>query len=160
MYGQKKKPTKVPAPPPIVMAPEAKKPQSPLIQDHSKQCFVYISEIPKDSLVAVTENLLEYFPSGNNARMVITTYQYDPKIKQQTDLAGDRYALTQKMQFIEGKYTLQNGILTMIPDKKDTFETRRFQLVKKPTTQTLLNLRDEDNHLYKKGKCIEPMISL
>ncbi|WP_262152304.1 hypothetical protein [Chryseobacterium foetidum] len=160
-HGQKKKPAKVIPPPPIVRTEkEPPPPPSLAIEDSSKKCFVHVSEVPKDSMVAVTENLLEYFPSGSNARMVITTYQYDPKLKKQLNGSDEMLAQSQQLQFIEGKYTIEKGILTMIPYKKDKFDTRRFKLVNKPKTQTVINLKDEQNHLYKKGNCIEPMISL
>ncbi|MNK85772.1 hypothetical protein D3C87_1056620 [compost metagenome] len=159
-YGQKKKPAKILPPPPIVMPKKAEPPQSLAIQDDAKKCFVYVSEITKDSMVNVTENLLEYFPSGSNARMIITTYQYNPEVKKQLSGSGEMLAQTQQLQFIEGKYTIEKGTLTMTPDKKDRFDTRRFKLVNKPKTQTVINLKDEQNHLYKKGNCMEPMISL
>lgn len=159
-YGQKKKSTKNLPPPPIVMPTKAEPPQSLAKEDNSKKCFVYVNEVPKDSMVAVTENLLEYFPSGSNARMIITTYQYDPEVKKKLSGSGETLAQTQQLQFIEGKYTIEKGTLTMTPNKKDQFEPRRFNLVNKPKTQTLLHLKDEQNHLYKKRKCLEPMISL
>ena len=159
-YGQKKKPAKILPPPPIVMPKKAEPPQSLSIQDDAKKCFVYVNEVTKDSMVNVTETLLEYFPSGSNARMVITTYQYDPELKKKLSGSGETLAQTQQLQFIEGKYTIEKGTLTMTPSKKDQFEPRRFKLVNKPKTQTLLHLKDEQNHLYKKGKCLEPVISL
>ncbi|MBD8080914.1 hypothetical protein [Chryseobacterium caseinilyticum] len=159
-YGQKKKPARAIPPPPIVRKEIAEPPQSLSINDDSKKCFVYVSEVAKDSVVAVTENLLEYFPSGRNARINTTTYQYDSKLKKQSNGSGEMLAQTQQLQFIEGNYTIEKETLTVIPDKKDKFDTRRFKIVYKPDTNTVINLKDEQNHLYKKGKCIEPMISL
>lgn len=159
-YGQKKKTKIIIPPPPIIMPTKAEPPKRPAIEDQSTKCFVYINEVPKDSMVAVTENLLEYKPSSSSARMVITTYEYDPKLRSKANESGEMLARTQQLQFIDGTYDIEKDTLTMMPNNKDRFETRRFKIVNKPKTQTVINLKDEQKHLYKKGKCLETMTNI
>lgn len=158
-YGQKKKNTRYLPPPSFGKAMKAEEPQS-LSSADSKQCFVYKDEVVKDAMTYVTETLLEYDQPGSRARMIFTTYKYDALLKNQANESGEVLTQTQQLQFIDGNYKIDKGTLTMTPDKNNKYEIRHFKLVTKPKVQTVINLKDEQNHFYKKGKCLEPMISI
>lgn len=159
--GQQKKTKKAPqiTPPKILPPPEVKEPKY-LGADNSKKCFIYKSQEQKDSLIYITENLLEYGWAGSNARFVITTYNYDVAKKSQMEKDGQIYAQSQRLRYIDGKYTIQKNNLTFTPDKAENYENRTFKIVYKPKTQKVDYLKDEGSHQYKKGKCDEPVISL
>lgn len=160
-FGQQKKTKK---PPPITRTeilppPETKKIDEQNI-DKTKKCFVYKMEEQKDSVVYVTENLLEYGWAADNARLVITTYNYVPAKKDMNKKEGNIYAQSQRLRYIEGTYTIQKGILGFIPDKAQNYQNRTFKIDYKPKTQKVQSLQDESNHRYTKGGCPEPTISL
>ncbi|MBV6878539.1 hypothetical protein NG800_001490 [Epilithonimonas ginsengisoli] len=159
-FGQQKKTKKAPpiTPPTLLPPPEVKK-----LEDYSKdekKCFIYKSEEQKDSIVYVTENLLEYGWAGSNARFVITTYNYDAAQKSQTEKDGQIYAQSQRLRYIDGKYTIQKNILNFTPDKAENYQNRTFKIIYKPKSQKVESLKDESSHQYKKGGCTEPTISL
>lgn len=161
-FGQKKKSGKTDFPFPKIenttRVPEAKK-----IEDldlvPSKSCFVYNTEEKKDSLLFVNENLLEYGWAGDNARMVITSYSYDPIKKESAAKSGYVLLEERKMQFVNGSYKIQNDMLVFTPEKKEKFKTRRFRLLYKSRTKKIDCLIDEENNKFFPGDCLEPMVS-
>lgn len=160
-FGQQKKTKKAP---PLIKKnlpePPKAKDYDTLISEDSKKCFVYKAEEKKDSLVYVTENLLEYGWAGSNARLIITTYNYDPEKKKQTEKDGETLTQSQNLHFIDGRYKIEKNIFNFTPDKSENYESRTFKLIYKPKTQNVESLTDENNHPYKKGECLQPMISL
>jgi len=95
--GPKKKPTKVPSPfvsPKIVVI---KKKALEVKESPITKCFSYKTEVQKDSLLYVTQSLLEYGWAGDNARMVIITYNYDPVKKAEAKKKGDIYSVPESM---------------------------------------------------------------
>ena len=160
VFGQKKKSAKAPPikEPTYYPVPEVK--EYNYEEHNSEKCFIYKTEETKNSVVYVTENLLQYGGATDNARMVITTYNYDSSKKQQTEKDGRIYSQSESLKYINGKSNLEKGNLNFTPDKKDKFQTRHFKVVYKPKTQKVDFLKDENNHPYKEGKCPEPTISL
>jgi len=161
--GQKKKSTKM-APPPVV-APKINPPATKKAPDftywnNAAKCYIYRTEEKKDSLVYVTENLLEYGWVASNARMIITTYSFDPIKKQQVEKDGYIYGQSKTMQYIDGEFALEKGNLTFTPNKKDKFDVRHFKLVYKPKTQKVNYIKDENDRPYKIGDCPVPTVSL
>ncbi|WDF45734.1 hypothetical protein PQ459_12595 [Chryseobacterium sp. KACC 21268] len=160
-FGQQKKTKKAP---PIVKQnlpePPKAKDYETIISEDSKKCFVYKVEEKKDSLVYVTENLLEYGWAGSNARLIITTYNYDASKKNPKYKSGDIYAPSQRLRYIDGHYKIEKNTLNFTPDKAENYQNRTFKLVYKPKTQNVESLKDENNHPFKKGDCSQPTISL
>ena len=157
-FGQQKKTKKAP----LIKAPKILPPPEPkeLSEGDSKKCFVYKSEEQKDSIVYVTENLLEYGWAGSNARLIITTYNYDLAKKKQLEKDGEILTQSQSLHFIDGKYRIEKNIFNFTPDKSENYEDRIFKLIYKPKTQNVESLKDEKDHPYTKGECLQPMISL
>lgn len=154
--GQQKKSKKVP--PPIVLKPIEKEsvPEYPGTND-SKKCFVYKTEETKGAMIYVKENLLEYGWAGTNARMIVTTYQYDPAIKQKNE---NSYIYSKSLKFIEGDFKIENGKLNFTPDKTDLYQKQTFKLINKSKSKIIDHIEDEDQHQYKKGECLQPTVSI
>jgi hypothetical protein len=72
VFGQKKKSNQsLQLPPKVLVIKEL-----PIAE---KKCYVYKSEVPKDSLIFESTYLLEYgWNDGENARIIIKTMEYDP----------------------------------------------------------------------------------
>lgn len=149
-FAQVRKPTPIPPPPKPAKVSEQK----------SEKCFLYTTEERKDALVYVTENLLEYGWAGSNARMIITTFNYDPLKKEKVEKEGYVYAQSKSMQFINGSYKIEKDILSFSPEKPDKFKQRRFKIYYKAKTKNEAYLEDEAKHPFKPGKCLEPMVSM
>lgn len=64
--------------------PPPSAPNSTVISE-TENCFLFRQKEAKDSLVYVTENLLEYGRSENIARIIIVTSSYDPIKKQEAE---------------------------------------------------------------------------
>lgn len=78
-FAQEKKTTKTIPPPPVRKELPPPKIQSLIKEDdEDTKCFVYIVKEEKEGRIFVTENLLEYGWNNDLARIVITTYDYDP----------------------------------------------------------------------------------
>ncbi|WP_343565735.1 hypothetical protein [Sphingobacterium sp.] len=163
VFGQQKRSKKNTIPPPIKKKeypiPEAKGIED-LIIEQKKKCFVYKIEEKKDSLLFVNSNLLEYGWAGDNARMVITSYHYDPIKKKEAEQKGDVLLNEEHVQFINGSYKTEKDILIFIPEKADRFKTRAFRLVYKSNVKEIDYLEDEDNNKYIAGDCSEPVVGL
>lgn len=160
-FGQQKKTKK--APPikaPKLLPPPEVKANSYITEADSKKCYIYKFEEQKDALTYVTENLFEYGWAGSNARLVITTYNYDPVKKKELEKDGEIQTQSQSLHFIDGKYKIEKNILNFTPDKSENYENRTFKLIYKPKTQKVESLKDENDHPYKKGECLQPMISI
>lgn len=149
-FGQIKKKASLPPPPKPAKVSEQK----------SEKCFLYTTEEQKDTLVYVTENLLEYGWAGSNARIIITTFDYDPLKKKTVEKKGYVYAQSKSMEFINGSYKIEKDILIFSPEKPDKFAQRRFKIYYKAKTKNEAYLEDEAKHLFKPGKCLEPMVSM
>jgi len=119
-----------------------------------EQCFVYNTEKQKDSLIYVTENLLEYGWNGSLARMVITTYNYDAKKKKKMN----NIVTAKQLQFIDGEYKIENDKLTFTPYKDEKFKKKTFKLIY--NQKKIDYLEDENGNKYISGNCPEPMIML
>ncbi len=162
-FGQKKKSGKTNHPFPKIENP-TRPPEAKRIEDldlvSSERCFVYNTEEMKDSLLFVNENLLEYGWAGDNARMVITSYSYDPIKKEAAAKSGYVLLEERKMQFVNGSYKIQNDMLVFTPEKKEKFKTRKFRLLYKSRTKEIDYLIDEGNNKFVPGDCLEPMVSM
>ena len=123
-------------------------------REETKQCFVYITEKQKDSLVYVTENLLEYGWNGSNARIVITTYNYEVSKKKKIN----NIVTKKQLQFIDGEYKIDNGKLTFTPNKDEKFEQKTFNLIY--NKMKIDYLEDENGNKYTSGGCSQPIMSL
>lgn len=152
--GQKKKTKKTP--PPIVFNPVVKEkvPDYPTVKN-SKKCFLYITEESKDARTFVKENLFEYGWSGDNARMVVTTYDYDTAAKKQS--GNENYIYAKSKQYIEGLYRIDNNNLIFTPDKADKFGKQTYKIIKNKTKNGE-ELVDENNHRFQKGNCQQAII--
>lgn len=127
----------------------------------TENCFVYTTEQQKDSLVYVSESLLEYGWAGANARMVITRYTYDPVKKEAVEKEGRKFFFpNQELQFINGTYKTEENTLIFTPDKVDQYEERTFKIVYTLKTNNIDYLVDEDNNNYLRGDCLEPVVGM
>lgn len=127
----------------------------------TENCFVYTVAQQKDSLVYVSESLLEYGWAGANARMVITRYAYDPVKKEAVEKEGRTFFFPdQELQFINGTYKTEDNILIFTPDKVDQYEERTFKIVYNPETNKIDSLLDENNNNYLRGDCLEPVVGM
>ena len=158
--AQKKKPQKIVPPPPIREIPPPPKIEKLSFEEDDKKCFVYKNEELKDSLMYVTETLLEYGWHSDLARMIITTYNYDPIKKEQTEKAGYLWGQAKTMQFIEGIFKIEKDVFTFIPTKKDRFETQSFKITYQSKTKKIDFLTDENNNKLQTGECLQPMVSM
>ena len=162
-FGQKNKSSKPRriAPPPVrEAAPPPVEKLSPIPEREEEKCFVNKQEEQKEDLIYVKETLLEYGWASTNARMVITTYNYDPIKKEEAEKNGDRLLYSQSLQFIEGDFKIEKGNLIFTPTKADKFKKKIFKFYYQPKTQKILHLEDENKQLLKTGKCLEPTISI
>lgn len=154
-FAQKKTTTK-----PIVKPAPLESPKVNYPKEAVDKCYIYTAEEKKDNLVQKTETLMEYGGSSIRARIIVTKTNYDPAEKIKADKEGYIYTQPSTIQFIEGKYNLENNTLHFTPDKADKFEKRTFKLVNKPKSKTLDYMKDENNNILKEGSCKEPVISL
>jgi hypothetical protein len=124
------------------------------------KCFVYISKVPKDSLVYETKNTFEYGWAADNARLVIETKEYDPIKEKQAKEKGYSLVWRETAQYINGSFKIQKGILIFTPDKLENYNIRKFQLINKSKTQKLDYLKDENNNRYVSGDCAKTLVSV
>lgn len=157
-FAQKKKPTRK-APPPVKEVPPVPPPiiERPIIEEDSTKCFVFIDKQEKDGRVYATENLLEYGWNNNLARMIITSYDYDPIAQKEAEEKGYVLAQSQQIQFIEGVFTIKNYVYTFTPDKVDKFKTETFKITFEGKTKKVKQLTNDKNQVFEKGACLEPM---
>ena len=157
--AQQKKPKKIVPPPPVKEVLEPPKIEAPK-KDDSKKCFSFKMEEKKDSLVYVTETLLEYGWNSDLARIIITSYDYDPIKKKEAKEAGYDLVQAETMQFIDGVFKIENGTFTFTPDKLDRFKTQLFKITYKPKTKEVEFLIDENNNKLQTGECLQPMVMM
>lgn len=158
--AQKKKPRKIIPPPPVREIPPPPKIEELPFEDDDKKCFVYKAEEQKDSLVYVTETFLEYGWNNDMARMIITTYDFDPVKKKKAEEEGYILAQTETMQFIDGLFKIEKDIFTFTPTKTDRFKAQSFKITYKPKTKQVAFLTDENNKKLQTGECLQPMVSI
>ncbi len=151
-FGQKKKSNKMLVPPKILKIEE-----KPILEG---KCLIYKFEIPKDSLIFESTNLLEYGWSGENARIVIKTVQYDPIKEKKAKEEGYDMIWKRTLQYINGRYKIEKNILTFIPEKLDTHKIQTFKLIYKTKSKDLDYLIDENDKKYIIGNCLEPTIEM
>jgi len=161
VFGQQKKSKKNTIPPPIkkkeYSIPEAIRIED-IVREQTEKCFVYKIEEKKDSLLYVSNSLLEYGWAGDNARMVITSYHYDPVKKKEAEQKGYVLLEEKDMQFINGSYKAEKNLLIFTPDKLERFEKRIFRLVYRQKTKEIDYLEDEKSNKYVPGDCPEPIV--
>lgn len=158
--AQNKKPRKIISPPPVKEVLEPPRLQEFIIEDDGKKCFVYKKEQQKDSLVYVTETLLEYGWNNDLARMIITTYDFDPVKKKEAEEDGYILVQSESMQFINGTFNIDKETLTFIPDKSEKFKTQLFKITYKPKIKKIDFLTDKNNNKLQTGECLQPMVSM
>lgn len=158
--AQKKKPRKIVPPPPVREVPPPPKIEELPFEDDHKKCFVFKAEEQKDSLVYVTETLLEYGWNNDLARMIITTYDFDPVKKKEAEEDGYILVQSETMQFINGTYKIEKDVLTFTPEKPEKFKTRLFKITYKSKTKKINFLTDENNNKLQTGECLQPMVSM
>jgi len=151
-FGQKKKSNKMLVPPKILKIEEEPIPE--------EKCFVYKFEVPKDSLIFESTNLLEYGWSGENARIVIKTVQYDPIKEKKAKEEGYDLIWERTLQYINGKFKIEKNILTFTPEKLNAHKIQTFKLIYKAKSKDLDYLIDENGKKYIVGKCSEPTIEM
>ena len=134
--------------------PEVKKFE---IED-SKKCFVNTAKETKDGRDHFTDTLLEYGWSADNARIIITTYNFDREKEAEAKRSGLVFDASQKFQFINGNFTISKNILTFIPEKLEKFQKHSFKLIYR--SKKLNSLEGENKMILNKGKCLEPMVSM
>lgn len=127
----------------------------------TENCLVYTVAQQKNSLVYVSESLLEYGWAVNNARMVITRYTYDPIKKEAVEKEGRKFFFpNQELQFINGTYKTEENTLIFTPDKVNKHQKRTFKIVYNPETNKIDYLVDDDNNNYLRGDCLEPVVGM
>lgn len=158
-FAQKKKSKLVPPPPPKKELIYLEPPRSIETQETEK-CFKNTKEEQKDTLTFVTETMLEYGWNNDNARMIITTYNYDHIEKAKLKKDGEELAITKSMQFIDGDYKIEKGNIIFTPEKKDRFKTETFKLIYKPKSKKIKSLLGSDKKTFSPGDCMQPTISI
>ncbi|MDR2238784.1 MAG: hypothetical protein LBE92_21935 [Chryseobacterium sp.] len=113
-----------------------------------------------DSMLLETKRTLEYDESGNNARIIISSKEYDPIKDQQAKKEGNRLVWQETAELINGRYKIENSILTFTPEKLNNNEVRTFKLVYKLKTKNLDYLKDEMNNKYGVGNCSKPIVGM
>lgn len=153
LFAQKRKSNKIPPPPPIM---------EPLIivEEDTKKCFVYIAKEEKEGRVYATENLLEYGWNNALARMIVTTYDYDPVAMKEAEEKGYVLAQSKQLQFIEGTFSIKNNEYTFTPNKPDKFKTETFKITFEGKTKKIKQLTNDKNQMFEKGACLEPILSM
>lgn len=142
--------------------PEIKEQKIRMIStDETKKCFVYIANEPKsNSMLLQTKSTLEYYESGDYARLIINSKEYNPIKDQKAKKEGNRTVWQETEKLINGTYKIKNNILTFTPEKSDNNKVRTFNLVYKLKTKKLDYLKDELNNKYVIGTCSEPIVSM
>ncbi|WP_367330604.1 hypothetical protein [Sphingobacterium multivorum] len=162
-FGQKKKSGKTRLSFPKIERP-IDPPEAKRIEDLDlvpmAKCFVYKTEERKDSLLFIIENLLEYGLAGDNARMVITSYSYDPAKKAAAKNKGEVLVEEKSMKFVNGSCKIHNDVLVFTPEKLEKFKVRTFGLIYKPKSKKIDYLKDEESNKFVPGDCLEPTVSL
>lgn len=158
-YGQKRTDMSLP-PPPVRVEPPLSKRAPVLILEKEEQCFVYKAEQHKDSLVYVAETLLQYGWNADMARMVLTTYTYDPVKKAKAEEAGYDLLSEKHIRFIDGRFKLEKDHLIFIPDKPDKFKPCTFRVIYQVKTDQIKHLIDENDRTLNKGDCPVPIVSM
>lgn len=157
-FGQKKTAKKQSVPPIVKPAPiETPKIEQPISYDDEEKCFIYTKDEKKDNLVYNTEKLLKYGWASNNARIIITSYNYDPVEKQKAESSGDILGYPIKTQYIDGKYRIEKNTVFFTPDKTDKSDNQNFQLIYQ--SKKLHHAIDNQNNILTKIKCPEQSIS-
>lgn len=158
-FAQKKKTTKTIPPPPVRKEFSPPKIQSLIKEDdEDTKCFVYIVKEEKEGRVFVTENLLEYGWNNDLARIVITTYDYDPVAVKKAEEEGYLLGQTQRLQFIEGTFNIKDHTYTFIPTKLDKFKTETFKISFEGKSKKVKHLTNNKNEVFEKGACLEPIL--
>lgn len=158
-FAQKKK-RSIPPPPVIMEAPpKIQKPYVDEEEDETK-CFVYTHKEEKGGIVFVTENLLEYGWNNDMARMIITNYEYDPIAEKEAEEKGYVLAKSKQLQFIDGHFKITNDTFTFTPTNTNEFKTEIFKINFENKTKKVKQLKNQDNELFVKGACLEPMVSM
>ncbi|MEG1021476.1 MAG: hypothetical protein RSE50_08160 [Myroides sp.] len=158
--AQKKKPKKIVPPPPVKEVPPPPKIEELPFEDDKKKCFVFKAEEQKDSLTYVTETLLEYGWNNDLARMIITTYDFDPVKKKEAEEDGYILVQSETMQFINGTYKIEKDVFTFTPEKSENFKKQLLKINYKDKTKKVDFLRDENNNKLQTGECLQPMVSM
>ena len=158
--AQKKKPKKIVPPQPVKEVPPPPKIEELPFEDDDKKCFVYKNEEQKDSLTYVTETLLEYGWNNDLARMIITTYDFDPVKKKEAEEDGYTLVQSETMQFINGTFKIEKDVFTFTPEKSEKFKTQLFKITYKSKTKKVDFLTDENNNKLQTGECLEPMVKM
>ena len=157
-FGQNR--TDKPVPPPVRIAPPPSKREPVLIVEKEEQCFMYKAEQHKDSLVYVTETLLKYRWNSDRARIMLTTYTYDPVEKAKAEEAGYDLLSEEYVQFIDGRVKLEKNHLIFIPDKPEKFKSHTFTVIYQAETDQVKCLMDENNHILSTSDCPLPIVSM
>lgn len=155
-FAQKKVPK---LPPPVKEAP----PSTPvkkveMYKEPEESCFVYSIKEEKEGKIFVIEKLLEYGWNNALARMVITTYNYDPVAQKKAKEVGDVLAYPKQLQFINGAFKIDKNIYTFTPDKLDKFQAETFKILFVGKTKNIKNLTDSKNEVFEKSSCLEPIV--
>lgn len=158
--AQKKKPKKIVPPPPVKEVPPPPKIEELPFEDDEKKCFVFKAEEQKDSLTYVTETLLEYGWNNDLARMIITTYDFDPVKKKEAEEDGYTLVQSETMQFINGIFKIEKDVFTFTPEKSEKFKNQLFKITYKSKTKKVDFLTDENNNKLQTGECLEPMVKM
>lgn len=158
--AQKKKPKKIVTPPPVREVPPPPKIEELPFEDDDKKCFVFKAEEQKDSLTYVTETLLEYGWNNYLARMIITTYDFDPVKKKEAEEDGYTLVQSETMQFINGTFKIEKDVFIFTPEKSEKFKTQLFKITYKSKTKKVDFLTDENNNKLQTGECLQPMVKM
>lgn len=122
--------------------------------------MVFKTEKETDSLLYVKEMLLEYGWNNKLARIIETTYEYNPVKERKAKENGYVLAYSKQLQFIEGVFRIEQNIFTFIPDKSDKFKPQIFRIIRQSKTNHEIKFINEENNVFIKGDCLEPMISI
>lgn len=135
-------------------------PPAPNTISENENCFLFRQEEPKDSLVYVTENLLEYGRYGDNARIFVYNSNYDPVKKEEAEKQGMMLVQSETVQLIDGTFKIVKDELIFTSKESKEFKNQVFRLFFKTKTQKVDYLKDEKGNKYGRGKCHVATVSI
>lgn len=148
-----------PPEPPQLIAPSIS--EIPVLEDEETKCFTYLEKSEKNGRVYYKNHLLEFGWNGDNARIVITEYDYEKEVAEKIDKGEDVIATTETLQFIEGSYTIENEKLIFIPEKEKFSDYKKDFIINYSdnSKKSIKELKDKKNS-WKKGDCLEKVPSI
>lgn len=159
--AQKKKSAKVFPPPPKRSPVETVKIVKKIEQDSdTKKCFRYKTSTSDSITFKGFGGQLEYGYNSNLAMITLENYEYDIATKKRVEADNRLFGYPTQMQFINGRFSIENGYFIFTPNDLPKYEARKFKVFYKENSQQIEKLKDEDSIIWKWQECSIPPPSL